>query len=48
MSLSWILEATAFPSRRNVRKHFILGPKGTEVVLPSAEGDIQAIKRKAA
>ena len=48
MSLSWVLEATAFPSRRNVRKHFIMGPEGKEVVLPSAEGEIFDATRKAA
>ena len=48
MSLSWVLEATAFPSRRNVRKHFILGPEGQEVVLPSAEGEVFNPTRKAA
>ena len=48
MSLSWVLEATAFPSRRNVRKHFIMGPEGKEVVLPSAEGEVFDATRKAA
>jgi hypothetical protein len=48
MSLSWVLEATALPSRRNVRKHFIMGPQGKEVVLPSAEGEVFNATRKAA
>ncbi len=48
MSLSWVLEATAFPSRRNIRKHFIMGPAGKEVVLPSAEGEVFDATRKAA
>jgi hypothetical protein len=48
MSLSWVLEATIFPSRRNVRKHFILAPDGKEVVLPSAEGEVFDATRKAA
>jgi hypothetical protein len=48
MSLSWVLEATAFPSRRNVRKHFIMGPAGKEVVLPSADGEVFDATRKAA
>ena len=48
MSLSWILEATAFPSRRSVRKHFIMGPCGKEVVLPSSEGEVVPATRKAA
>jgi hypothetical protein len=48
MSLSWVIEATVFPSRRNVRKHFIMGPKGKEVVLPSSEGEVFEATRKAA
>ena len=48
MSLSWVLEATAFPSRRNIRKHFIMGPGGKEVVLPSADGEVFNATRKAA
>lgn len=48
MSLSWVLEATALPSRRNLRKHFIMGPEGKEVVLPSAEGEIGGATKKAA
>ena len=48
MSLSWVLEATLFPSRRTVRKHFIMGPEGKEVVLPSAEGEVFDATRKAA
>jgi hypothetical protein len=48
MSLSWVLEATAFPSRRNIRTHFIMGPGGREVLLPSADGEVFNATRKAA
>jgi hypothetical protein len=48
MSLSWVIEATAFPTRRNVRRHFIMGPDGKELVLPSAEGEVFNPTRKAA